>query len=417
MTMTDNRACAREVNLLVAIDWATDSHYYFSRDRAGAAKGEAYIPNSAEGFDALLARLDAQRAGGKVAVIFEATKGAILYALLGVDWLVPCPVNPVKTKKLNELDGSGRGKSDPRDARLLCDYLALKLDELLESHVETDSLALRLREAVGLEADLVGRCTKLKQRIAKQINTLCPPLNALIGDLEAKVYRRYLLEHSPLDPSPRERIVELLRSHRVGDAERIEDFAREHCRLRCLGRDRELQREQLESLRCSVRLLEAALQELRLCERRIDALFGQLPQAPIYRSMPSVGPRLAPRLASLFGSRPEKTFACKQQANAYLGQSPLTLQTGAKDNRLVIKRMNCHKGARNVIYLWARVCNMRESSGWQGAYLSKLKERGDRAPTRYRKLGCKLVGVLYRCLVDNVCYDPSIYAKNMRQKA
>ena len=81
------------------------------------------------------------------------------------------------------------------------------------------------------------------------------------------------------------------------------------------------------------------------------------------------------------------------------------------------KRVNCQKRARDTIYLWARVTNLNERDDWQRAFLDKRKEKGDGIPTRYRKLGKKLVSILYRCLVDGVPYDPTIYMKNLHQKA
>ena len=144
---------------------------------------EGYIVNRADGFEELFEKLDSMREGKDVAVIFEATRGS---DSLRFNWGVlaaSLPSQSWKTRKLNELDGSAKGKSDPRDAALLCDYLQLKADELLQQHVESDSLMLRLREAVHQERDLVHRVTKLKQRIYKQINNFCPELNHLLGDL------------------------------------------------------------------------------------------------------------------------------------------------------------------------------------------------------------------------------------------
>lgn len=405
------------VNLYAAIDWASESHYRVIQSPAGDTLAEGYFPNSAEGFERLLAELDSLRGGGPAALIFEATRGAVHYALLGVDWLRLCPVNPVKTRKLNELDGSSRGKSDPRDAQLLCGYLRGRAAELLARRPEDDSLTLRLREALALEACLVERVTKLKQRIHKDINNLCPQLSGLLDDLERRVHRDCLLELSPADLPSRGRVEEFLAAHSVRDPARIAAFADAYLALRCLGRDRQLQREQLENLRSSVRLLGCAVDELRRCEGRVDALFGRMPQAAIYRSMPDVGPRLGPRLAGLFGSRPAQSFASKEQALAYFGQSPVTRQTGARDNKSVRTRRCCHRQARHVAYLWARVANLSPRPGWQKAYLAEMKARGDGVPTRYRKLGKKLVSILYRCLADDVPYDPEKYMGNLRKKA
>ena len=171
---------------------------------------------------------------------------------------------------------------------------------------------LRLREAVNQERDLVYRVTKLKQRIYKQINNFCPELNHLLGDLEKAVYRKYLLEHSPLDLSSSEVIESLLRSHRIYSEYTLSRFLEGHSKLRLLGQDRALQEEQLEHLRCLIRILEVTVSELRYCEKRIDGLHNDLPQAAIYRSMPGVGPRLPLRNRARIDRYYSRTAAAPQ---------------------------------------------------------------------------------------------------------
>ena len=92
-----NNTESPQVGLYVGMDWAGESHYFVARDPDGQTLDEGYIVNRADGFEELFEKLDSMREGKDVAVIFEATRGAIHFALIGVSWLRLCPVNPVKT--------------------------------------------------------------------------------------------------------------------------------------------------------------------------------------------------------------------------------------------------------------------------------------------------------------------------------
>lgn len=145
-------------------------------------------------------------------------------------------------------------------------------------------------------------------------------------------------------------------------------------------------------------------------EGAIQADFSALPTANIYLSMPGVGERIGPRLAALFGSDPCAHFRSKDQALSYAGQSPLTVQSG--NNKSVEKRSSCNKHARNLCFLWAKSCNTGKPEAWIGEYLEHLKQRGDKRPTRYRKLGSKLLGILHACLRTHTQYDASVFLKH-----
>jgi len=113
------------INFFCALDWATQKHYYILQDKSGKTLSEGYFINSSDGYEEFLGILKDHAGGQRVALIFEAVRGAPMNVLIGIKWLKLCPVNPIKTKKLSELEGVSGGKSDPRDTRLLCDYLRM----------------------------------------------------------------------------------------------------------------------------------------------------------------------------------------------------------------------------------------------------------------------------------------------------
>ena len=129
-------------------------------------------------------------------------------------------------------------------------------------------------------------------------------------------------------------------------------------------------------------------------------------------------------MAAYFGKDPCKNFASKAEACAYFGQSPTTASSGGHDGgkesrrrpvkTTVSKRRSCNSKARHTAYLWSRAlaCLSEVNAPWQRKYLATLKERGDGSATRYRKLGKKMIAVLYTCLVTNQPYSEDVYKKN-----
>lgn len=397
-----------------AIDWAKNKHYYVLKEGYGEVLSEGFFDNSPEGFEQFLQTLQGFRHGQPVHLVFEATKGAITYALLDVDWLKLCPINPVKTKRLNDLDGASKGKSDPRDSHLMVDYLRMNHERFKSCYVERDLTVRLLQQEVSLENALMKRVNKLKQRIWSEINAFCPILETMLLELERPAYHQYLLDFDPLNLASDEEIRAFLAKHKIRTAKSVENFIELHRQVKPICSNAVVAEMQRDHLRVWIELFVATLSQLRQSRQRVDTLFKDIPQAHIYLSMPGVGQRLAPRLASLFGANPQAAFESKKQVLAYFGQTPLTQKSGEHKN--VLKRFNCSNFARDVCFLWARCINMHAEFHWPNTYLKKCKQRGDGQPTRYRKLGIKLLSILYRCLLDNAPYSEAIYARNLHPK-
>jgi transposase len=418
---------APTVKYFCGFDWARHDHYFVLKDSTHTPLDEGYFANSAEGFQDFVTRLDAKRQGQPIALIIEATRGSATNVLARIEWITLYPVNPAKTRQLIELDGSGKGKNDPRDSHLLCDYL-ISNHTKLRTEQQRDENILCLQELVLTENEYIGEQTRLKNRIKALIAQFCPDLEAMVGEkLEIKAYTQYLLVFDPRQPAKDELVEEHLSLHHVRGKSVISAFLEKHRCLQLLPIGTKLITVHLEKLRALVRQLHTLQEELDRCETEITAYFNEFPNAEIYRSMPGLGERLAPRMAALFGKDPAKTFANKAEACAYFGQSPVTHSSGGYEKKAgqprkrppsresVKKRRSCNRQARHAAYLWARSVNCLKEAHvpWQRAYLNRLKDRGDKVATRYRKLGRKMIAVLYTCLVTEQTYSFETYQSNL----
>lgn len=408
-------------------DWARNDHYFVLKDGSHNTLDEGYFPNSAEGFESFFARLNHHREGQPVAVIIEGSRGSAMTLLSLVEWITLYSVNPSKTRKLIELDGSGKGKNDPRDSHLLCDYLIANHAKLRIEH-ESDPNILALREWVITEDELIADITRFKNRILAQIAQFCPELADIVaGRLDAEAYTKYLRLFDPRKPATDQRVLKHFQKYNVHIKKSLERILTKHRNLKVFPLGKELLVLHVEKLQSLVRRLESTQYELGICQNEITTIFSALPDARIYQSLPGLGNRLAPRMAALFGRQPAKSFANKREVNAYFGQSPVTESSGGKsadrkrpndpDKKQVIKRRSCNRLARRTVYLWSRAtaCLSDVHAPWQRQYLVRCKDRGDKMPTRYRKLGKKMMEILYTCLVNGEPYSEETYFKNSRQ--
>jgi len=396
--------------LFCAIDWASQTHYSVLQDPNGLVLYKGSFAHSNEGINTWLKTVQEKSKGQPVALIFEATKHGLFDVLLDCEWLELIPIHPLKTKMLQQLDGESRGKSDPRDTQLLCDYLRSKYHQLRGHYLEHNLTYRLLHERIDQEASLIRQSTRSKNRLHALLRRICPEWDAFVADIDHLVYRQLLLRYAPWDHPPVAQLTRFLSSHNVRGKHAIEQVVLRVRTAQPLSGDPRFQQLLLDQVRSEVRLLDATLAELSKVSDAIHADFCSLPQAQIYLSLPGVGKKLGPRLADFFGSSPQERFGCKEQALCFAGQSPVTKQSGT--SRSVHKRNSCNRQARYLCFLWARSCGHLDETTWIRAYLGALKQRGDRIPSRYRKLGSKLLAILYRCLCSNRTYDETLFLKN-----
>lgn len=402
--------------LYCAIDWAGEKHAAILKEASGRVLYRGEFGHTAASIAGWLQTIDTLRQGQPVAVIYEATKHGLFDVLLETSWLELLPVAPVKTTMLRKLHGEACGKSDAVDSDLLCEYLRLHYVQLQGRYVERDALHRRLGERVDQEQDLIARATASQNRLHALMRRFCPEWDPLVGDLEHGVYQDFLLHYAPWDRPRETTLRRFLGTHNVRGEEAVKRMVALARTAQALGTDRAFQQLLLEQIRAEVRLLAAVRNELERVHEDLAALYARVPQAAIYDSLPGIGAKLGPRLAAWFGSAPARHFPSKRQALAYAGQTPLTERSG-KSLYFVHKRVCCDRVGRHLCYLWARSCQCLATTKWQREYLRDCQQRGDEVPTRYRKLGAKLLAIAYRCLCSGQPYNEKIFLQHRHHES
>lgn len=145
---------------------------------------------------------------------------------------------------------------------------------------------------------------------------------------------------------------------------------------------------------------------------RLQALFVQHQDAGLFSALPGVGDFLAPALLAKLGDDRER-YPCREMLQAIAGTCPITHQSGR--HRSVVFRQACDREFRYVVSLWAR--EVGKNSGWAKAYLEQLHHRRISEADAYRRLGNRLLAILWKLWQDKLIYQESVHLQQRLARA
>ena len=94
-TSESKRTCPTEgIAAWVGLDWADQQHVICVYEVESGQSEILRLEQKPEAFESWLTQLRQRFGGAKVAIVLEQARGAVIYALLGVDFVVLYPVNP-----------------------------------------------------------------------------------------------------------------------------------------------------------------------------------------------------------------------------------------------------------------------------------------------------------------------------------
>jgi hypothetical protein len=109
----------------------SDQKINVSLRRLGTERIErSIIKGRAEALHSWVATLCARFPGERVAICLEQPAGGLIHALMGYDFMVLFPINPVTLARYREAFTPSRAKDDPTDADFLCELVALHGQQL-----------------------------------------------------------------------------------------------------------------------------------------------------------------------------------------------------------------------------------------------------------------------------------------------
>jgi hypothetical protein len=114
----------------VGLDWA-DQQHEGRLQAVGSSQVESFVlPQRPEALQAWVGQLRTRFPFGRVAMAVEQSRGPLVYALMGHDFLLLYPVPPKTLADYRQAFFSSGAKSDPEDADLLLELVRCHADRL-----------------------------------------------------------------------------------------------------------------------------------------------------------------------------------------------------------------------------------------------------------------------------------------------
>lgn len=375
----------------VGIDVSKDKHDCFILNSEGEVLAEVFtIPNSMEGFTALLGRIqDCTTPQDKIRVGLEAT-GHYSYNLLGflLDNGLPTYVlNPLRTNLYRKSLSLRKTKTDRVDARTIAAMLLS--DAGLKPYTDTAYHNEELKSLTRYRFDKVKERAKLKSSISRLVCILFPELEKLVPTLHmVSVYA--LLEEFPGARQIAEvhltRLKTLLESASRGRYQRnmavmIRDAARTSIGSKMPAKSLELQH--------TIRLIRELDAEIKDIETAIQDIMDEL-HSPI-ATIPGIGCRMGAMILAEVGDF--SRFDSPDKLLAYAGMSPSTYQSGKMDNCYAHMEKRGSRYLRYALYNATKYVCLWEPTF--SAYLARKRAEGKHYNVAISHAAKKLVRLIY----------------------
>jgi transposase len=404
-----------EYAALIGLDWGDQRHAVALWSRQTGRVERLVLEHSPERVHAWLEELKIRFGGQRVAVAVEASKGAIVAALLEHPWLAIYPIHPATSRRFGTAFTPSGAKDDLPDAGLLL--------EILQGHrhklrllVPHDPATRRLSLLVEARRTMVDRRTRLSNELTSLLKGYYPQALALTGEKRYAPLALDLVERWPDLASLQRAKAQTLRSffykHQVRREETIAARLEVVRTARALSHDPALVEVSILELRGLVEQIRTLNKHVLRLDAELAAEFAKFPEAYLFKDLPGAGAALAPRLSVLFGSDRQR-WAAPAEMQKYFGIAPVQEKSG--NQRWIHWRWNAPVFARQTLVEWAGLSV--KYSPWAKAYYlqQRAKQKGHSAILR--SLAFKWLRILWRCWQDRKPYDETRYLARLKERS
>jgi hypothetical protein len=408
----------------IGIDWADQKHVIALRSAAERNKIEhQVIDQKPEALMEWIGQLEQRFGGqGKILVSLEQSRGPLIYHLMGYEFFELYPVNPLQLARYRETFSPGGAKDDRPDSELLNELLYCHRDRLRA--LKPDSvLGRKLSFFNQGRREAIDQRTRLSHAIKSQLKVYFPlALELLDQDTSTALAADLLLRWPSLEAIQKQSV------------HRLRKFFYGH---NCRGEQRMLQRLELvqkakpltqdsgviepAALRVQMlaRQLKNLLPDIARYDKKIAELFAAHPDRVLFENLPGAGEALAPRLATAFGSDPERWKSALEIATLS-GIAPVRRASGMRSGKKgegkasVHFRQACPKFLRQSFHEFAG-CSIRYCS-WAQAHYSSQRAQGKGHHAAVRSVAFKWIRILFACWKQRTPYDAQRYLQALQHR-
>jgi len=392
----------------------SDKKINVSLQRCGTAKIErSIIKGGAEALHAWVATLCTRFAHRQVAICLEQPAAGLIHGLMGYDFIVLFPINPMTLARYREAFTPSRAKDDPTDADFLCELVALHREQL-KAWQPDDVCTRKLRHLTQARRRSVNMRTRLSNQLKALLKGYFPQALELCGDeLTTPMACALLQKWSSLQQLKRARAETIRRFYYAQNARRGDVIEK---RLALIAQAVPLTNDPalIESSIITVQALALGLRAVHTAisryDREIARTFAQHPDASLFAALPGSGTAYSARLLAAFGSRRELFESAEAMLN-FSGVAPVLKRSGQAT--LIHRRY-----ARPLFVHQSFIEYANESirhSLWARAFYQMHKAAQKSHWVIIRALAYKWIRILFRCWQERTPYDEIRYLRSLQK--
>lgn len=395
----------------VGIDWSDQKHDWRAWSADGKGGGGVFSSKS-EQIHEWVRQLRERYPEGKILIVLEQSRGALIYALSEYDFLLLMPINPRAFKAYRESQRLSGAKDDPVDAELIREFGRLH-HERLRVWRPDDVMMRKLRLVIENRRSLVNQRTALIQVLTATCKEYFPQLLEWFGGATEKLTLAFLAKWPTLAQAKAARpasVRSFIKSNGRRTEAKIEEVLEAIRSAVALTSDQaivEAKALAAQSLGVVITVLD---EQVKRHDQEIESLIAADTDCELFGSFPGAGKVMAPRLAVAFG-RDRTRWDDATQIQSYSGIAPVVESSG-KD-RWVHARWRCPKFLRQTFHEFAEAS--LPHSRWALAFYRQQRDRGAGHHAAVRSLAYRWIRILFRCWKSNERYDEARYVARLRQ--
>jgi transposase len=398
---------------LVGMDWGDQSHA-IAIQTPNTPVETFTLDHSAENLHQWLDELE-KRCGGKlVAVAIEASKGAVVYALLERPWIMVYPIHPATSARHRAAFRPSGAKDDTPDALVLLSLLQYHRQRLRPLQMD-DEPTRTLARLVEARRKAVDRRSLLTNQLQSTLKDYFPQALELIGKNFWATLALDFLEKWPrltdVQAAKNAAIKNFYHRHNVRRSELVEARLKRIREARLLTRDTAV-------IEVAVRVVRLLTAELRVVQEHVTGFeaaiaqdFRAHPEKNLFQNLPGAGAALAPRLLAAFGTFRNR-FEDAASLQRYFGVAPVTEKSGGR--MWVHWRWNAPVFLRQTLVEWAGLTVIY--CPWAKAYYEQQRTKRAGHWAILRALAFKWLRILWRCWQRSEIYDEEKYLRQLEQR-
>ena len=392
-----------------AVDWGDSSHTVCIVEADGKQIASFTVEHNAEQLEQMV--LEIKKHAPIAGVAVETDHGLLIHQLVEAD-LTVYPINPKLSDQWRAARSVAGAKSDAADSFTLADGLRMHQAQLHPLKPD-DPLTRELRGFCHHEVQLIQELTAEVQKLKAALKEYYPEALPWFDSWTCPAAWDFITTF-PTPDHLREaktgKFLALLKHHRMHYTPQWQQMVADRCKRAAWLGDPVVTHVQSHVALDAVAKLRTIHSAIKQCRKHIDELFAKHPDADIFKSLPGAGKKLAPRLLADIGSQRDR-YQSPLAIQQLSGTAPVTRSSGK--SRKVKIRWACRKGFRHDLY-WLASCS-RKKAAWAQAFYDQARARGDSHALALRKLGYKLLRIIFRLWQDRQVYNEQRYLLSLQR--